>query len=96
MNDKEAMWTGLPKFSEGYINGIQKFIRNAFFRFAVGDEVTCPCKKCHNRKWHREDIIYNHHIWNGPSELYVNWIYEVSCGDPEKSDADMEQYLFVF
>ena len=67
------------------------FIRNTFSRFVVGDEITCPCKKCHNRKWHRQEVVYDHLIWNGPSELYVKWICEVSCLDPEKSDNDMDR-----
>lgn len=41
-------WIELPKFSEGYIRGIRSFLQNAFSRYAVGDEITCPCKKCDN------------------------------------------------
>ena len=89
MNDEEKIWVELPKFSEGYISGVKRFIQNTFSRFAVGDEIACPCKKCHNRKWHRQEVVYDHLIWNGPSELYVKWICEVSYLDPERSNNDM-------
>jgi len=47
----------LPKFIEGYISGVKRFIQNTFSRFAVGDEITCPCKKCHNRKFAFTDLL---------------------------------------
>ena len=72
MEDKENIWINCPKYSEQYIRGIKTFLRNAFPEFAVGDEMTCPCKNCRNIKWHREDLIYDHLICNGPSPLYLN------------------------
>ena len=90
MNNEEKLWAELPKFSEGYISGVKLFIRNTFSRFAVGDEITCPSNKCHNRKCHCQEVVYNHLIWNGPSKLYMKWICEVYCLDPERSDNDMD------
>ena len=87
MEGEENIWIELPKFSQGYISGIKYFIQNAFSIFAVGDEITCPCKNCKKRKWHRQDIIYDHLICSGPSPLYAKWICEVLRGT---SDEDMD------
>ena len=84
-------WIKLPKFSEEYIRGIRAFLGNAFSRFAVGDEITCPCRNCNNQRWRREDVIYDHLIYNGPSPLYVKWICEVSnqcLGSDENMESD--------
>ncbi|XP_074347312.1 uncharacterized protein LOC141686157 [Apium graveolens] len=77
MDDDATTWITLPKFSEGYITGIRTFIKNASSRFSVGDEILCPCKKCKNDKWHGQDIVYNHLIYNGPSPFYMEWMCEV-------------------
>ena len=66
MDDEENTWIKLPKFSDGYIRGVKAFIKNAVSRFAVGDEITCPCKKCKNDKWYRQHVVYDHLIYNGP------------------------------
>ncbi|XP_074349565.1 uncharacterized protein LOC141689234 [Apium graveolens] len=71
-------WIELPKFSEGYIRGIRSFLRNAFSRYFVGDEITCPCKNFDNHRWHCEDVIFDHLIYSGPSPLLVIWICEIS------------------
>lgn len=39
--------------------------------------MTRPCKNSKNSKWHRQDLICDHLICNGPCPLYVNWIFEV-------------------
>ncbi|KAK1392428.1 hypothetical protein POM88_011484 [Heracleum sosnowskyi] len=78
MDDEEITWTELSKFSDGYISGVKDFIKNIVSRFAVGDEITCPCKKCKIDNWYRQDIIYDHLVYNGPSPLYVEWMCEVS------------------
>lgn len=90
MANEENIWIGLPKFSEGYISGVKDFIRNAFSRFRVGDEITCPCKNCTNRKWRRQDVIYDHLIYNGPSPLHMKWIFDVSRSDVGMDDEHMD------
>ncbi|KAL6508942.1 Multidrug resistance-associated protein 5 [Orobanche hederae] len=87
MDNEENTWIKLPKFSDDYISGVKGFIKNAVSRFAVGDEITCPCKKCKNDKWYRQDVIYDHLIYNGPSPLYMEWMCEVSR---HRSDEDMD------
>ena len=84
MDDEENVWITLPKYSERYIRGIRAFLQNAFPKFSVGDEMTCPCKNCKNNKWHRQDLIYDHLIFNGPCPLYVKWICEVSHPKEDK------------
>ena len=78
MDDEGEMWTELPKFSEGYMSGVRDFIRNAFSRFSIGDEITCPCKNCKNYKWRRQDTIYDHLVYNGPCPMYAKWMFEIS------------------
>lgn len=91
-NEENVLWINLPKYSEGYISGVEAFLQNAFPKFAVGDEITCPCKICKNGKWRRADLIYDHLICNGPSPLYVNWIYEVSLESYKNSHEDRMDY----
>ena len=55
MDYKETVWINLPKYSDGYINGIKTFIKNAVSRFSVDNEISCPCKKCKNDKWYHEE-----------------------------------------
>ncbi|XP_074337284.1 uncharacterized protein LOC141674479 [Apium graveolens] len=86
-------WIELPKFSEGYIRGIRSFLRNAFSRYSVGDEITCPCKNCDNHKWHREDVIFDHFIYSGPSPLLVNWICEISNTENINMEFDEAVYF---
>ncbi|XP_074355859.1 uncharacterized protein LOC141695518 [Apium graveolens] len=78
MDDMHEIWINLPKFSEWYIKGIKAFIKHAFPKMAVGDEMTCPCKNCKNIKWHCQDVVYDHLICSGPDPLYANWIVEIS------------------
>ncbi|XP_074377147.1 uncharacterized protein LOC141718667 [Apium graveolens] len=78
MDDMHEIWINLPKFSEGYIKGIQAFIKHAFPKMAVGDEMTRPCKNCKNIKWHCQDVVYDHLICFGPDPLYANWIIEIN------------------
>jgi len=72
------MWIGLPRSSAEYVRGIKAFLRNAFPIYKVGDEMKCPCKKCTERYWYCENVIYDHLIFNGPSQLHAGWICEVS------------------
>ena len=78
MVDMHEIWINLPKFSQGYINGVKAFIENAFVKMAVGEEMPCPCKNCKNNKWHGQDIIFDHLICSGPAPVYANWLVEVS------------------
>ena len=68
----EADWIGLPRYSEEYVSGIQAFMENMFPLFSVGEEMKCPCKKCNDQYWHRQDVIYDHLICRGPSPLHAN------------------------
>ena len=54
--------------------------------------MTCPCRNYKNIKWHGQDIVYDHLIYNGPSHLGINQIVEVSkvpLLDQGKNDDDM-------
>ncbi|XP_074342445.1 uncharacterized protein LOC141680006 [Apium graveolens] len=86
-------WIELPKFSEGYIRGIRSFLRNAFSRYSVGDEITCPYKNYDNHRWHREDVNFDHLIYSGPSPLLVNWICEISNTENVNMEFDEGVYF---
>ncbi|XP_074351869.1 uncharacterized protein LOC141691017 [Apium graveolens] len=90
MDGEDNMWTELPKFSERYMSGVRDFIQNAFFRFTIGDEITCPCKFSKNNKWHPQDIIYDHLIYNGPWEFSAKWIFDISHEHLETNE-DMDE-----
>ncbi|KAL6584538.1 hypothetical protein OROMI_003827 [Orobanche minor] len=78
MDVEEEKWVKLPKYSDKYRNGVTEFVRKAFFKYAVGNEFTCPCKICSNRFWSESKTIHEHLICNGPCKESVEWIYEVS------------------
>lgn len=78
MDNQSANWLGLPKYSDEYSNGVKDFIRNAFRKYAIGEEIRCPCKNCNNKGWHTQEVVYDHLICEGPSPPYVRWIYEVA------------------
>lgn len=78
MDNEYYIWIGLPRSSAEYVRGIKAFLRNAFPIYKVGDEMKCPCKKCTERYWYCENVIYDHLIFNGPSQLHAGWICEVS------------------
>ena len=78
MDVEGSKWVTLPKYSDGYRKGVGDFITNAFRKYASGNELKCPCKKCGNRYWKNEKAIHEHLICNGPSVQSIEWIYEVS------------------
>lgn len=40
MDDEEnIIWINLPKYSEGYISGVEVFLQNTFPKFSIGDEI---------------------------------------------------------
>ena len=78
MDSEYYIWIGLPRSSAEYVRGVTAFLRNAFPIYKVGDEMKCPCKKCTERNWYCENVIYDHLIFNGPSPLHTGWICEVS------------------
>ena len=76
--DYDYSWIGLPRYNKEYKMGIKAFVDKAFPLFGVGDEMKCPCRDCNDRKWHSQDVIYDHLICRGPSLLQVQWICKIS------------------
>lgn len=89
MDDEYTIWIGLPRYSEEYTRGIRSFIENAFPIFGKGDEMQCPCKNCMNRKWHRQDVVYDHLICSGPSSIHVKWICDISSSKHRSRNESM-------
>ena len=71
-------WVSLPKYSEGYSNGVTDFVQNAFDNFVVGSELRCPCKDYSNHFWFCQEDVYDHLVSNSVCPSLSNWIYEVS------------------
>ncbi|XP_065865709.1 uncharacterized protein [Euphorbia lathyris] len=90
MGDEDKVWLNLPKYSEGYMNGVKAFIANVFSSFAVGNESRCPCKKCKNCQWHCKNAIYDHLICKGHSPMYTQWIYDVSCPNLKGNNDELD------
>ncbi|XP_074352570.1 uncharacterized protein LOC141691710 [Apium graveolens] len=76
--DEYYIWIGFPRSSPEYIRGIKAILKNAFPIYKNGDQMKCPCKKCTERNWYCQDVIYDHLVCNGPSPLHADWICEVS------------------
>lgn len=90
MDDQYSIWIGLPRYSVEYVNGIKSFLQNAFPIYSKGDEMKCPCRNCMDRKWHRQDVIYDHLICSGPSPGHIKWICQVSQTKVGPSATDMD------
>ncbi|KAL2906156.1 GPI mannosyltransferase 3 [Bienertia sinuspersici] len=51
--------------SKRYEKGVEDYLDWAFATKAIGDQISCPCKLCYHRFWHRRDKVFNHLIANG-------------------------------
>ncbi|KAK1389928.1 hypothetical protein POM88_018106 [Heracleum sosnowskyi] len=62
--------------SDGYVSGIEKFIKFAFSNRPPGTkEILCPCKKCSNR-YYRDRVTVKEHCVNvGFEKWYKNWTF---------------------
>ncbi|XP_074350584.1 uncharacterized protein LOC141689948 [Apium graveolens] len=91
MDVEGEKWIFLPKYSDKYRKGVEDFVTVAFSKYAVGKELTCPCKTCSNRFWSDAKGIREHLVCNGPCPHYLEWIYEVSTLRIENMIGDMDE-----
>ena len=77
MDNEYYVWIELHRSCSEYVRGTKNILKNAFPVYKIGDEMKFPCKKCSKRYWCSEQIIYDHLVCNGPSQLHIEWICEV-------------------
>ncbi|XP_074327626.1 uncharacterized protein LOC141665540 [Apium graveolens] len=90
MDVEGEKWVTLPKYSDRYRKGVEAFVNQAFSRYAVGNELKCPCKKCGNCFWSGAKAIHEHLVCNGPCSHSVEWIYEVSTHEIDRVADEMD------
>ncbi|XP_074356308.1 uncharacterized protein LOC141696010 [Apium graveolens] len=90
MDVEGEKWVTLPKYSDKYRKGVEAFVNQAFSRYAVGNELKCPCKKCGNRFWSGAKAIHEYLVCNGPCSHSVEWIYEVSTHEIDRVADEMD------
>ena len=64
------------KLDPRYIQGVIDFIEFACKNIPEGaTKITCPCKKCHNARLVKIDVVKDHLIVNGFIPSYTRWIF---------------------
>ncbi|GLT46528.1 hypothetical protein SLA2020_202740 [Shorea laevis] len=53
--------------------GVQFFVRFAFFRPKAKSEIKCPCSKCKYRKWGNPEVVFVHLCKYGFMNNYYTW-----------------------
>ncbi|XP_063942849.1 uncharacterized protein LOC135150469 [Daucus carota subsp. sativus] len=90
MSHKGQVWINLPRFTEEYSKGVGNFVKNAMVKYAVDDELKCPCSRCKSKHWWGPEDVYNHLICKGPSLEIADWVYDVSNMNGGSSLVDSE------
>lgn len=58
-----------------YENGAKKFLHFASLERPDASAILCPCRKCHNMKFVRKELIVEHIVVDGFLTSYISWIY---------------------
>ncbi|KAH0650424.1 hypothetical protein KY284_030336, partial [Solanum tuberosum] len=58
-----------------YENGAKEFLHFASLDRPYASAILCPCRKCHNMKFVRKDLIVEHIVVDGFLTSYTSWIY---------------------
>jgi len=58
-----------------YITGVRRFINFAFSidKNISREKIRCPCVRCKNQKFLKEDDVYKHLLTKGFLPCYENW-----------------------
>ena len=90
VSHKGHVWRNLPWFTKEYSKGVGNFAKNAMVKYAVDDELKCPCSRCKSKHWWGPEDVYNHLIYKGPSLEIADWVYDVSNMNGGSSLVDSE------
>uniref|UniRef100_A0A803MDR6 Transposase-associated domain-containing protein n=1 Tax=Chenopodium quinoa TaxID=63459 RepID=A0A803MDR6_CHEQI len=86
-----SSWTNFLQSSHEYEKGVEDYLDKAFSSRAIGDQITCPCKACYHRFWHRRETVFNHLIANGIEPGTEGWhCYEKGMSSTSNTKRDVE------
>ena len=87
MDDREWMYRRMRsgRMNPEYITGVRRFINFAYSieRNVSLGKIRCPCVKCKNQKFQKEDDVCNHLLRRGFLPYYKNWTVH---GEPYDTD----------
>ena len=58
--DLDKSWIDLPRNTQQYMDGLNKFLDFAFANKSVEGKIICPCPKCNLNKWQTRGATYEH------------------------------------
>uniref|UniRef100_A0A803MDX1 Transposase-associated domain-containing protein n=1 Tax=Chenopodium quinoa TaxID=63459 RepID=A0A803MDX1_CHEQI len=91
VRDEMSSWTNFLQSSHEYEKGVEDYLDKAFSTRAIGDQITCPCKACYHRFWHRKQTVFNHLIANGIEPGTEGWhCYEKGMSTASNTKKDVE------
>uniref|UniRef100_A0A803N4P0 Transposase-associated domain-containing protein n=1 Tax=Chenopodium quinoa TaxID=63459 RepID=A0A803N4P0_CHEQI len=86
-----SSWTNFLQSSHEYEKGVEDYLDKAFSTQAIEDQISCPCKVCYHRFWHRRETIFNHLIANGIKPGTEGWhCYEKGLSSTSNTERDVE------
>ena len=62
-------------FSPEYIDGVKEFMNFIQGKFNENVEILCPCSRCLNQKYRKQDVVRKHILMNGMETTYTRWIH---------------------
>jgi hypothetical protein len=74
--------------SDGYIAGVEGFIKFAYSGKRSDAKIHCPCVKCVNRHLHMQETVYDHLVCHGMLRGYTIW----GCHGETTSYKTLTQY----
>ncbi|KAK7306021.1 hypothetical protein VNO77_43935 [Canavalia gladiata] len=71
----DKSWIDMPRNTDEYLDGLDKFLDFAFENGSINDTIRCPCHKCRFNKWATRDDVRDHLICKAFPENYKFWIW---------------------
>jgi len=72
--DLDKSWIDLPRNTQQYMDGLNKFLDFAFANKSVKGKIICPCPKCNLNKWQTRGATYEHLILHPFPKGYTFWL----------------------
>lgn len=69
----------LSRVSQGYRDGVQRFLNFAFDNASQDNLILCPCLKCANINWHGREVVHEHLVVFGFLRGYTIWFFHGEC-----------------
>jgi len=71
----DRSWVHSKLFSPEYIDGVKEFMNFIQGKFNENVEILCPCSRCLNQKYQKQDVVRKHILMNGMETTYTRWIH---------------------